>query len=180
MSKLKQTYQQKLFNDEELGLVEHDDIVRWTDKLVRHRPERLFDALGIVYDPGTVECLDVQWEPIITTNTQRSTATSDPSGVRFGTITPKGYNKSAMVVGALDLEAHVTWRHKGIDREQYLIFEAKAKIRTAGELIRQLQLYREYTSGIFVVVAPPQAFRGEIRTILMEQKFHTIIYQSDI
>jgi hypothetical protein len=49
MSTVRPTYQQKLFNDEELGTPLHDDIVRWTDRLIRERPGPILDALGLKY-----------------------------------------------------------------------------------------------------------------------------------
>ncbi|WP_146214809.1 hypothetical protein [Azospirillum thermophilum] len=49
MGKVQPNYQQKLFDDAELELPQHDAIVRWVDRLIRERPCALLDMVGLGY-----------------------------------------------------------------------------------------------------------------------------------
>jgi len=284
MGKLGKTYQQRLFDDEQLGLPEHDSIVRWADKLVRQRPGSILDLVGIRYtiDADGILRGPVDGRPVMhiagtncwygdTEKVIRGAAANllhlldpaPPLGAPVHVSQPewepvlKGTNGG--VAGALDLRIHVTapetrrlvalsaeWlvsdryvdhtqfekdfrglviccdgkRFWDVDRpdqvvledpalaarvgiaviakslivrlEQHwqvdpsperrtVIFEAKTEIRSVGELIRQLQVYRMLVGekASIVVVAPAAAFKGEAREILAEQRVHTLVYQSN-
>lgn len=47
MGKLQPSYQQRLFNDEELGLPMHDRIVRWVDLRLKNDPSVFLEALNL-------------------------------------------------------------------------------------------------------------------------------------
>lgn len=62
-----------------------------------------------------------------------------------------------------------------------LYLEAKTKIRSAGELLRQINLYKgvSRTGAKFIVVAPSNAWEEETRDILREQGVATLNYMAN-
>jgi hypothetical protein len=70
------------------------------------------------------------------------------------------------------------WSHDRDYAEVKLLIEAKTEIRAAGELIRQLNLYRSAVSGEtkVIVVAPASQWKPGLEDILREQGFYTLTY----
>lgn len=62
-----------------------------------------------------------------------------------------------------------------------LYIEIKIKIKTAGELLRQINLYRSVASygAKIMVVAPSESWDPDVREILKEQGVYTLNYLSD-
>lgn len=83
---------------------------------------------------------------------------------------------SAHLIESLGWASHESWYE---DIEVYI--EAKTKIRSAGELLRQINLYKTTTSRStrFIVVAPAEAWDPEVRTILEEQMVVPLNYMSN-
>ena len=57
--------------------------------------------------------------------------------------------------------------------ERFFLFEVKTQIKSAGELIRQINYYKEYVRGHYVVVSPEDKFAR----ILKEQGIGFIPYE---
>lgn len=70
------------------------------------------------------------------------------------------------------------WRHQGDYKNIKLLVEAKTTIRSAGELLRQMNLYRGAVEGEkrLLVVAPASAWVEDLREILREQNICTLTY----
>ena len=70
------------------------------------------------------------------------------------------------------------WAH-----EEYKVFvEAKTEVRSAGELLRQMNLYRTHLSkknSFFLVVAPREKVPAELPTILDEQGIKFLAYNAN-
>lgn len=62
-----------------------------------------------------------------------------------------------------------------------LFVEAKTKIRSAGELLRQINLYKSVvrSNSRFLVIAPASAWEPEMRDILAEQGVATLNYMAN-
>jgi hypothetical protein len=74
------------------------------------------------------------------------------------------------------------WEGRGDYQSNIVIYvEAKTKIRTAGELLRQINLYKSAArSGAkFLVVAPASAWEPDMREILHEQGVATLNYMAN-
>lgn len=222
MGTIKQTYQSRLFNDEELKQPDHDAIVRWVDRTVRERPCSLLDLLGIGYmvdeagtprgwhrhdphlsfimaqSPTTQARYDNGLKALLATAPNEPTP--PPIDISSPVWEPSVVSKNGAVVGANDLSVTVTVRSVGLhgdfsDEERprkvgwtyyqpkstKVVFEAKSRIGTMGELLRQMQFYRTHMpNAVFVVVAPAAEFRGETRQILKEQNIVPLTYLSNI
>ena len=75
----------------------------------------------------------------------------------------------------------VRWLKSQEFSETHLYVEAKTKIKTAGELLRQINLYRSVTGEQcrYLVVAPASELDLEIKDILIEQKVSVLNYMSN-
>lgn len=82
------------------------------------------------------------------------------------------------LIGFIDLRIGVNGKFKVqgqlVDDSDYPVFiEVKTQIPNLGELLRQMNTYRNYISGKFIVVAPDDRYKR----ILNEQGIHFYKYQ---
>lgn len=165
-----QTYQQKLgFFDEDLKKPKHDEIMYWLDSNVENIMKDLMfkkictsiNRLPTSQIIDTKYKIDKVWEmPVISKN---------------------GYNK--FIIGYIDFyfSFSIPYRSKNLYDEfvenDYILgscFEVKSEIKSAGELIRQINTYREYNKCDFYVVCPDTTHAN----LLKEQGIHFIEYPS--
>lgn len=74
------------------------------------------------------------------------------------------------------------WRERSFGASSLrLLVEAKTKIRSVGELMRQINLYRTHVHKDcqFIVVAPPDQIDPDTRQILEEQRVGVLTYMSN-
>ena len=273
MAAPRQTFQQRLFADDELPLQAHDKIVRWADKALRENASALLRALDIPHEiagnscigwgkeivwdgldgqercfsaplraiarrfapnrpePQSIETVQVVWEPIL----------KDERGTVLGAVDllaalripyPEfdissrelGYDSLPLMtelkskipddakflfwdgqrvwidgrISNIEISGQLPDASKGVlanktsaqslisagyaknvrHNQIYLYIEAKTKIRSVGELMRQLNLYRSITkSGSrFLVVAPSSEWDHDTKSILREQGIATVDY----
>jgi|GEM_PF-3325234 len=276
--KISPTYQQKLFNDDQLGLPDHDKIVRWVDQNIRTNPLLILRALGIETGEASVESVwsrqrsysyshddvfssaidaiaslgkpelpgppplkifSVVWEPLVKNDRGTIMGAMDLRAT-IGMPTPrldydikkveiakekrrllyeseistwkpyygrgvyiwepkKNAEKILFDFGlsdelknlpfvfksdSLHFVSNVRWEFDGGDYDYDridLVVEAKTEIRSAGELMRQMNFYRDHLSRgtKCLVVAPAHAWRGDTKSILNEQRIHTLNYMSN-
>ena len=281
MSKLGKSYQQKLFDDEELALPQHDQIVRWVDLRARQTPGAILRALNIDFNEmPDGQCYgwgnaflepfepthgylahDVRsevakfawrnapprppapqitisppiWEPIIkgerggiaaaldlkfTVTIRKPALTISTTNIPYDTrdhfqpllsqktgfghsffydgnrgfsagslswspsnlALPPQYKALFAIDGSIFGVGNIEWRSHESDKEDTLVIvEAKTKIRSAGELLRQLNAYRSLIPGKrrILVVAPRSEVGLELEMILQEQGIDFLAFQSN-
>jgi hypothetical protein len=269
------TYQQRLFNDDELPLQAHDQIIRWTDLALRNRPQLILEAIGLEHQldegkpvgwspqlhcygrgfsygdsdaewtanrlakylaptrpaPPPIAVESITWEPILKAEKSGILGAVDLSAVikravltltydvervslsgtydtlaeplkewndkilccdgrqvwisgareklpiRSGEI-PSFLGQSVIYKGIVYRISNIRWYESSEVEKTPLMVEAKNGIRSAGELLRQINLYRQATptETIFLVVAPTSAWANGLPGILKEQGIAVLTY----
>ena len=167
------TIQQKFgFKDEDLRTPGHDEIMLWLNGHISDVVSSL--SLRNEWDPFDIDDLnqelglDISADNLPARNPIEVTRTTWEAPVKSGKY----------VVGFIDLQVRCIWdglswcvktKEWSLDRVSYpwlIHFEVKTLIPSLGELIRQIQLYKEYQGGLYIVVSPDARFVD----ILKEQK----------
>lgn len=101
----------------------------------------------------------------------------------FSFALPQKYAAMYGMNGSLFGVTGVEWNSYEGDKDDILVIvEAKTTIRSAGELMRQINLYRSAVSARnrrFLVTAPRQSVAAEVIDVLLEQGVNFLPYQAN-
>jgi len=164
------TLQEKLgFIDDDIKNPKHDDLVCWIDENAEsiihsfHWPsiedqlERLRDTGRYSFD---IKLKDLPERPPISIHAKK-----------WELPIIKQQYKTETIVGFVDIcieclypELYFTdkfWYRNEIVK---IYFEAKTEIRSLGELLRQINTYKTYATGKYIVVCPDEKFKTIIKS----------------
>lgn len=132
------TLQQKLgFFDNDLKKPKHDEIMFWLDENILKIDLKCFEEYK---NKGlTKELEEKKWErPII-------------SESRYGYRSMIGFIDLYALISVKNNDEYISTRH--------ICFEVKTEIKSVGELMRQLNVYREYMKAYYVIVCPDDSYK---------------------
>jgi len=135
------------FKDEDRKNPKHDDIVKWVHKNLDELVKRVFKArFGNEkhWSDHSLDRLSIEqpvWEHRIISD-----------------------GKTPTIKGFIDIATTCY----GFGDEKKIFFEAKTSIPSVGALIREIQFYKFYERGIYVVVSPDDTESSLLRTQQIE------------
>ena len=167
-----QTIQQKLgFADSDLKTPRHDEIMLWLDK---HALDVVVATVGNQWTEQDIDWLNEELKkhhkPTITLADLPPRKPLELISVTWEYPIKSG----TYVVGFIDLVIQYDADSLTLNEYDYsytpcrsrfiICVEVKSSIPSAGELIRQIQLYRQYQKGTYVVVSPDARYADVLRS----------------
>lgn len=130
------TLQEKLgFKDEDLISDKHDEIILWLFDNSLEVVRKLFKDKGEV-DENTIKISKVSFEyPVI-----------------------NSFRTNKNIIGFIDAVIYFSYQKNNETIHYSIAVEVKSYIKSIGELLRQINLYKEFTKNYFVVISPDDRF----------------------
>lgn len=155
-----QTLQQRFgFQDKELTTPAHDQIMIWLN-------ENIAEVVASL-TPNEWSEKDIEWAHRYSEDPQIPVYPGTPLKVQnvkweYPIVSRNEHTQQAYTIGFIDMAVKVVRPTLDLNRGQIcagqslhnLFFEVKPSIPSLGELIRQIQMYRTYEGGTYIVVSP--------------------------